>query len=576
MQDGKGEVSVWKMDHSPLAGFAAIGRPFLESKTCLVAQFETERSIRRLSTNSLIASHLHRNAPDLYLRRHCEVLGNSSGWSLNLLNIVWKSTCGRCHKRKIAALNAHDGGLASKVLMSFPSSVPLHVSVQSTVTPSQAPGLGSRTVLPLSPKLVESFNVTGGSKLSGHVHISGAKNSALAVLAGSLCSSGEVFLRMVPELLDTQKMLQVLTSLGAYVRQSSSGISVNARNLSASEPCAQTVQKLRAGFFVIGALVARHGEATLALPGGCDIGSRPIDLHLRGLEALGAKVEVRQDKVHAWVAGGTRLTGGKFHLDFPSVGATETLMMAACLADGETVLSNVAQEPEIIDLAQFLVSCGAKIQGAGTSNLVIKGVKRLHEAEFSIIPDRIEAGTFLIAAAITRSAISLSPVIPLHLTAVVDKLKSIGCKIGQLCNDALWISSPTSLRNSEMITGPYPGFPTDLQPQLMSLMTTCYGQSIIMERIFEDRMGHVGELQKLGAKVKVSRSRAVISGINTGSLLSGAPVKASDLRAGAALILAGMAAEGITHIEGANHIDRGYVTFDKKLRLLGANIERLP
>ncbi|KAI5066228.1 hypothetical protein GOP47_0018852 [Adiantum capillus-veneris] len=418
--------------------------------------------------------------------------------------------------------------------------------------------------------------VSGRSKLSGHVSISGAKNSALAVLAGSLCSCDDVCIRNVPSLLDVSRMLQVLKSLGAHVRHCGNDIYINSRNVSFPEPCEESIQKIRAGFFVIGPLVARHGEAILALPGGCAIGSRPVDLHLRGLEALGAEVEVRQGKVHAWVGnGGRKLKGGCFCMDFPSVGATETLMMAACLAEGKSVLTNVAREPEVKDLANFLIACGAKIEGAGTSTLVIEGVDKLHGANYTIIPDRIEAGTFLIAAAITRSSLTLSPIISSHLTAVMMKLASVGCKFNQLNANTVQIrSSPAfpALINLEMATGPYPSFPTDLQPQIMSLLATCTGQSVIKETMFEERMGHVEELKKLGAQINISRNTAVIQGTSD---LSGTRVKANDLRAGSALILAGMAAEGVSIIEGASHVDRGYERFDEKLRMLGANIERL-
>eukprot|EP00250_Pteridium_aquilinum_P011697 c20248_g1_i2 orf=621-2147(+) len=475
---------------------------------------------------------------------------------------------------------AHNGALDYELSTSLSSCFPYQLCVLSTlVIPSKVSELESRSpMLPATPPLLDSFKVMGRSKLSGNVQISGAKNSALAVLAGSLCSSEDVCIRNVPNLLDISRMLQVLTSLGVHVRHCGSDVYINARNLSFPEPCADTIRKIRAGFFVIGALVARHGEAILALPGGCDIGSRPIDLHLRGLEALGAKVEVRQGKVHAWAGGGGRkLKGGTFCMDFPSVGATETLMMAACLAEGKSVLTNVAQEPEVVDLANFLVACGAKIEGAGTSVLSIEGVKKLHGADYSIIPDRIEAGTFLIAAAVTRSSISVSPVASNHLTAVVEKLTSIGCQLRQLNSNtlqlnALQIRSSTTLKNLEMTTGPYPSFPTDLQPQLMSLMMTCFGQSIVKETVFESRMGHVEELKKLGAMIYVSKNKAVIQGT---SALSGAHVKANDLRAGSALILAGMAAEGVTIIQGASHVDRGYERFDEKLQLLGASIERL-
>lgn len=447
--------------------------------------------------------------------------------------------------------------------------------IQSTLAiPSKVPELESPIpLLPVTPPHLDGFKVMGRSKLSGFVCISGAKNSALAILAGSLCSSEDVCIRKVPNLLDISRMLQVLKSLGAHVRHCDSDVYINARNLSCSEPCGEFIQKIRAGFFVIGPLVARHGEAILALPGGCDIGSRPVDLHLRGLEALGAKVEVRQGKVHAWVGdGGRKLKGGSFCMDFPSVGATETLMMAACLAEGKSVLTNVAQEPEVVDLANFLIACGAKIEGAGTRTLVVEGIQKLHGADYTIIPDRIEAGTFLIAAAITRSSLTLSPIISNHLTAVIMKLARIGCKFNKLNTSTLLIRPSPTLTKVEMATGPYPAFPTDLQPQIMSLATTCRGKSVIKETMFEKRMSHVEELKKLGAQIHVSENKAVIQGT---SVLSGTQAKANDLRAGSALILAAMAAEGLSIIEGASHVDRGYERFDEKLRLLGANIERL-
>lgn len=471
--------------------------------------------------------------------------------------------------------NFRGKALAVSVSTSLYSYFPSHLHFHCTLSiPNRVSDLESRSlVLPATPLQTDSFKVMGKSKLSGHVSISCAKNSALAVLAGSLCSSDDVCLRSVPDLLDISRMLQVLKSLGVRVRRSGSDVFINARTLSIPEPCGATIEKIRAGFFVIGALVARHGEAILALPGGCAIGSRPVDLHLRGLEALGAKVEVSQGKVHAWAGRSSRkLKGGAFCMDFPSVGATETLIMAACLAEGKSVLTNVAQEPEVVDLANFLVACGAKIEGAGTSTLVIEGVNKLHGADYATIPDRIEAGTFLMAAAITRSSISISPVASNHLTAVLENLTKIGCQFNQQNVDTLQIIPSLTLKSLDMTTGPYPSFPTDLQPQLMSLMTSCFGQSVVKETVFERRMGHVEELKKLGAKIRVSKNKAVIEGT---SVLSGAHVKANDLRAGSALILAAMAADGVSVIQGASHVDRGYERFDEKLRILGANIERL-
>ncbi|KAG0601688.1 hypothetical protein M758_11G132100 [Ceratodon purpureus] len=449
-----------------------------------------------------------------------------------------------------------------------------------TLTPLKESVSGLEELTEVSPfrpgHLVECFEVEGGRRLSGEVQISGAKNSALAILAGVICSEGQVHLEMIPELHDIRRMFQVLQSVGVKVQRTSSGFMIDARDLTSVEPCPETVRKLRASFFVIGSLLGRKGEAVVPLPGGCDIGARPIDLHVRGLEALGAKVDIRQGKVHARARNGKNLTGGSFFLDYPSVGATETLMMAAALADGHTTLSNVAQEPEVVDLANFLISCGARIRGAGTSTLSITGTRKLHGTEYQIIPDRIEAGTFLMAAAITRSGISMCPVIPKHLSSVIDKLRMIGCRIQQNGWNSLQINCTEHLRSCDVKTLPYPGFPTDLQPQLMSLLTTCSGHSVLEETVFEGRMRHAEELQKLGAQMKVSQNVAIIHGKDAGSTLFGAPVSATDLRAGAALVLAGMSAEGTTYIQGVSHIDRGYERLDKKLQLLGASIQRVP
>ncbi|XP_024360944.1 uncharacterized protein [Physcomitrium patens] len=449
-----------------------------------------------------------------------------------------------------------------------------------TLTSLKKTILHSSALTDMSPfrpgHLVECFEVEGRRRLSGEVNISGAKNSALAVLAGAICSEGQVYLEMIPDLHDVRRMFQVLQSVGVKVQRASSGFMIDAKDLTSVEPCSEAVRKLRASFFVIGALLGRKGEAVVPLPGGCNIGARPIDLHVRGLEALGADIEIRQGKVFGRALNGRNLTGGSFFLDYPSVGATETLMMAAALADGHTTLSNVAQEPEVVDLANFLNSCGACIQGAGTNTLSISGIRKLHGTEYCVIPDRIEAGTFLIAAAITRSSISMNPVIPKHLASVIEKLRTIGCQIQVTRSDSLRINCAEMLRSCNVKTLPYPGFPTDLQPQLMSLLTTCSGQSVLEETVFEGRMRQAEELQKLGAQIKMSRNIAIINGKETGSLLYGAPVLATDLRAGAALVLAGLSAEGTTYIEGISHIDRGYEKLDLKLRLLGASIQRAP
>ena len=452
------------------------------------------------------------------------------------------------------------------------------------------------------PKPKEALEVRGGSVLEGHARISGAKNSALAVLAGTLLCGTTSVLRMVPELRDIRRMCDVLESIGAKVeiqvdeRRTGGGASliVDASRIHNPAPAEDAVRSLRASFFVLGPLLARLKEAVVPLPGGCDIGARPVDLHVRGLEALGAQIEIKHGCVHATTRG---LVGAKIYLDYPSVGATETLMMAAALADGETTIENVAQEPEVVDLANYLVSMGACVRGAGTNSITINGVKKLHETEFTVIPDRIEAGTFLVAGAITHSSITLSPVIPRHLTAVIAKLHSIGCKVSLEGPDCVRLTPAEILRPADITTMPFPGFPTDMQPQFMALLTQSNGTSVVRETVFENRMKHVQELQRLGAHIKLSGSQATVDGgyhdpaamlerhaavievtgrRDVGALsLSGTHVKASDLRAGAALLLAGLAAEGTTTIEGLHHMDRGYERLDEKLCRLGADVRRV-
>ncbi|KAK6934155.1 Enolpyruvate transferase domain, partial [Dillenia turbinata] len=428
------------------------------------------------------------------------------------------------------------------------------------------------------PKLV----ITGGSTLSGHVGISGSKNSTLAILASTLCCSGTCKLNNVPNVSDTQKMCSILSSLGAEIEVYNGDIVVNTDGVGSVEPCLDEMKEIRGGFFVMGPLLARFGEAIVGLPGGCDIGVRPVDLYVDGFRALGAAVEIRNGKVQAHAANGRGLVGaGRFHLDYPSVGATKTLMMAACMADGVTVLTNAAQEPEIIDLADFLNNSGASIEGDGTDKIIIRGKSHLHGSECTTGPDRIEAGTFLLAAAITRSGILVSPVIPSQLLLLVDKLRAAGCRVTRM---TLWryrsflISTicaniKNDLQGFDVKTGPFPGFPTDLQPQTMALLTTCNGSSIIQETVFEKRMSHAHELCKLGARIEVCGSRALISGKNHGSCLRGCPVKATDLRGGMALVLAALVAEGTTEISGVTHIDQGYENLELKLRGLGAYVQ---
>ncbi|KAL7218359.1 hypothetical protein ACSBR2_011598 [Camellia fascicularis] len=426
-----------------------------------------------------------------------------------------------------------------------------------------------------------NFTISGSSTLSGHVPISGSKNSALPILAATLCCSGTSNLRNVPDLSDTRTMCSVLGSLGAEIEDLGGELVVNTDGVRSVEPCEDEIGKIRGGFFVVGPLMARFGEAVVGLPGGCDIGARPIDLYIRGLRALGAIVEFRDGKVHAHAANGKGLMGGRFRLNYPSVGATETLMMAACMADGVTVLSNVAREPEVIDLAHFLIASGACVEGAGTDKLLIKGRSRLHGSEYSIIPDRIEAGTFMLAAAITRSCISMSPVVPSHLSCLINKLVNAGCKIAQCTHDMLEFSAVPAkardvLHGFNVRTNPFPGFPTDLQPQIMTLLTTCDGLSMVKESVFENRLRHVTELQKFGPRIQVCGSTALVFGKDRGrSMLRGSRVVASDLRGGVSLVLAGLAAEGTTEINGIAHIDRGYENLETKLQRLGADVKRL-
>ncbi|CAL9065044.1 unnamed protein product [Musa banksii] len=437
---------------------------------------------------------------------------------------------------------------------SIPSPVSLHPMPSHLAADAPAVPVLPRSTDHHHHKLV----ISGGGHLSGHVPISGSKNSALAVLAGALCcSGGAVEVRGVPDISDARAMVAILRSLGAQVQERGGGeLAVDSTALSSAVPAADEVRKIRAGFFVLGPLVARLGEAAVALPGG-------------------------HGKVHVKAANGRGLTGGRFHLDYPSVGASETLMMAASMAEGVSVLTNVAQEPEVADLARFLVACGAQIKGVGTRTLVIDGRRSLHGAQFTVIPDRIETGTFMVAAAITRSCVSLSPVIPCHLTSIIDKLSAVGCRISQKGDGILEVSAATAtaggdLRGLYLKTLPYPGFPTDLQPQFMALLTTCGGPSIVEESVFENRMHHVKELQKLGARIEVHGRSAFVKGRTTqrNVALSGSKVEAADLRGGAALVLAGMAARGVTEVVGVHHIDRGYENFEAKLLNLGADISR--
>lgn len=391
-------------------------------------------------------------------------------------------------------------------------------------------------------------------------------------MAGTILCADECRLRNIPSLVDINHMGDVLASLGLRLRRDGNLLDINAQELTTSQPPYELVSRLRASFFVIGPLLTRLGVARVPLPGGCAIGTRPVDLHVRGLEAMGAKVRIEHGIVYADVPGrNARLQGADIYLDYPSVGATETILMAATLAEGETHIDNAAREPEVVDLANFCMAMGAKIQGAGTNRITISGVKSLHSVDYPIIPDRIEAGTFLVAGAITRSSISISPVIPEHLTPVVAKLRAMGLKIFADAPDCLRVV-PSDLRGTDIETLPYPGFPTDMQAQLMALLALSEGDSVVTETVFENRLRHVAELKRMGANIRLKGQQAVIRGV---SMLTGAPVVATDLRASAALVVAGLAAKGVTTIQGLHHLDRGYDNLEEKLRRLGARLQRV-
>jgi UDP-N-acetylglucosamine 1-carboxyvinyltransferase len=428
----------------------------------------------------------------------------------------------------------------------------------------------------LSPSKTRSIQnpqleIRGGRRLSGELHVSGAKNSALVLMAACLLTRDTIRLRNVPPLTDITAMGEMLTSLGGQVHRDGDALELKGDTINSSTAPYELVNSLRASFFCIGPLLARTGMAKVPLPGGCQIGTRPVVEHVKGLKALGAQVTIEHGVVTAVVPGsGHRLTGGRIHMDCPSVGATETLMMAAALADGETVIDNAALEPEVVDLAGLLIAMGAKVRGAGTSTITIVGVDRLHGADYAVIPDRIEAGTFLLAAAITRSHLRVTPVIPDHLGAVLTKLEEAGCTLE---HDGVGLTIKADQINAvDLRTQPFPGFPTDLQAPFMSLLATARGTSVITENIFENRLQHVAELQRMGADIRMQANTAFVEGV---ARLSGAPVQGSDLRASAAMVLAGLAADGITSVRGLEYLDRGYANLEGKLNAAGASIERV-
>ena len=420
--------------------------------------------------------------------------------------------------------------------------------------------------------MTQKYYIKGGTPLRGEVSIGGAKNSVLKLMAAALLTKGETKIYNVPDLTDVEIMLNVIKELGAkttYDKQEKS-VTIDATDLTSITAKYELVSKMRASFIVLGALVSRCREAIVALPGGCAIGERRVDFHIKGLEALGAKIKIENGYVHAKAP---KLTGTDIYLDIPSVGATENLMLASILADGSTRIQNAAQEPEIVDLANFLNSMGADVNGAGTSEIVINGVKQdnLHPIEYTTIPDRIEAGTFMSAIIATKGKAIIKNVFPAHLTFFTDKLLKMGANIKLIEPNSLEVSCKNRLNSINFVTQPYPGFPTDLQSMAMTLLTTANGVGIITESLYENRFMQVPELRRMGADIHQDRNHAIIKGVKK---LTGATLAASDLRAGASLVVAAIMAEGNSTIENLHHIDRGYENFENKLRLLGGKIER--
>ena len=416
----------------------------------------------------------------------------------------------------------------------------------------------------------QNLKIFGQGKLNGIVEISGAKNSALVLLAASLLTNERIVLENVPRLTDIEKMANILRNLGVKIIEKNNKLEIDSQNISIKGLPYELVNGLRASFFCIGPLLSKFGEAKVPLPGGCNIGSRPIDEHINGLKALGAEILIEEEIVKANIKGDkSRLIGTHIKLKCPSVGATETLIMAASLAEGRTTIENAAREPEIQDLCQMLNKMGAKIYDSGKEKIIIDGVNELCGCSHKVIPDRIEAGTFLIAAAATSSSITISPVIPNHLEAVTNKLQESGSKI-TIKGNSITINC-NKIKGVDIKTAPFPGFPTDLQAPFTTLMAIANGESKITETIFENRMNHVHLLNKMGANIKLNKNIAHIKGVKK---FKGMDLVGSDLRSSAALIIAGIIAEGTSTISGLEHLDRGYENFESKLKILGIKITR--
>lgn len=416
---------------------------------------------------------------------------------------------------------------------------------------------------------MEQYIIKGGNPLVGEVEIGGAKNAALGILAAAIMTDETVLIENMPDVNDTNVMLEAIAGIGAVVqRVDRHTVKINGSTISDLNIEYDYIKKIRASYYLLGALLGKYRRAEVALPGGCNIGSRPIDQHLKGFRALGADVDIEHGKI---VAEAEHLRGTHLYFDVVTVGATINVMMAAALADGITIMENVAKEPHVVDVANFLNSMGANIRGAGTDVIKIRGVKSLHKTEYSIIPDQIEAGTFMFAAAATRGDVTVKNVIPKHLDATISKLIDIGCEV-QESDDAVRVVANGRLRCTQVKTLPYPGYPTDMQPQIGVALALAKGTSTITESIFENRFKYLDELARMGANIKIEGNSATIEGVEK---LSGARMSAPDLRAGAALCIAGLATDGITIIDDIKYIQRGYERFEEKLQSLGGVIEKV-
>ncbi len=416
---------------------------------------------------------------------------------------------------------------------------------------------------------MEQYAIRGGNPLVGEVEIGGAKNAALPILVAAVMANEPVLIENMPDVRDTNVLLEAMAEIGAKVeRLDRHTVKINGQGIRSVRVDGEFVKKIRASYYFLGALLGKYKEASVVLPGGCNIGSRPIDQHLKGFRALGATTEVEYGSISAKAE---TLTGSHIYMDVVSVGATINVMMAAAMAEGKTIIENAAKEPHVVDLANFLNSMGANIKGAGTDVIRIKGVPCLHGTEYAIIPDQIEAGTFMFAAAITKGDVTVKNVIPKHLESISAKLLEIGCEVKE-SDDAVRVVASKPLRSTHVKTLPYPGFPTDMQPQIAVALGLSGGTSIVTESIFENRFKYVDELTKMGGNVKVEGNSAIIVGV---SKYTAANIVAPDLRAGAALVMAGLAADGFTMVEDIHYIERGYEDFPEKLRGLGAQIEKV-